>query len=380
MSDVFHIVSSSGVYGAERSILGLIKSVSEYKHRVICFNKKDGGHTAFVSELERLSIPVDVLSDKRTAIHSNAKYISNLAGKSDPLFLHGHGYKGTITAASVKKTRPHTRVLCTQHGFTRKSLKTKIYSNIETKLIKGHFVDHVICVSKQIYDYYRNVGVDNRKLQSITNAVEIPASITSTSLGQSKPIDFLYLGRLSPEKGPDLLIRALQDLSSLQTDFSIKIAGNGPLLSDLQEEVSHFSNRSSFEFLGFVSDPDSLIRRSKWLVLPSRTEGLPMAALEAMARGTPVIATSVGELPNLITNKSNGILVEPNNVSELTEVLEYALRLNDDDRMRMANSAHNTVLKDYSLERYGREIADIYDRVFEAHSNLEKTAGGKIAL
>ena len=373
MTKVIHVISSSGLYGAERSILGLIRSVKNYPHTVVCFDKPSGSHIPFVEALASAQIPVQVLPDGYGAFRENAKQIVEQAAPGNPLFLHAHGYKGTMTCGYVRKLAPQTRIICTQHGFTNKSLKTRAFTKFETRLIRSDRIDHVICASNAIRSFYLRKRVPAQKLSYVANSVEIPGNAETDSV---RDIDLLYLGRLSPEKGPDILLDALSDLNKSGTKIGLTIAGDGPLMDSLRAKTRDHGLEASVKFLGYVNDAPALLKRARWLVMPSRTEGLPMSALEAMSHRTPIIATRVGELPNVIEQDCGGLLVPPENASALSAALLAATTMSESDWQLKSLQAFETVSERFALGRYGREIAAIYDGVFaiEASSARQKEA------
>ena len=334
MTQVVHVISSSGLYGAERSILGLIKCVTTYEHQVICFDKPSGSHIPFVETLKSEDVPVTVLPDGYGALRSNAKWIAGLKPNNEPLFLHAHGYKGTMTCSYIRRVEPNSSLICTQHGFTNKSFKTRMFSRLETLLIKSGRVDHVICASNLIHSFYVSKNFPASKLTYVANAVDMP-DLSESAIGwDARDIDFLYLGRLSIEKGPDILLEAIAMAKSEGVSAKVSIAGDGPLMDALRTKASEYDLIEDVSFLGFVSDPASLLARAKWLVMPSRTEGLPMSALEAMSHQTPLIAAAVGELPVVIGDNQAGILVPSNDVSALSEALQIASQSNPENWLK----------------------------------------------
>ena len=169
MQNVIHVISSGGLYGAERSILGLIKSVNHYNHRVVCFEKSSGAQQTFVDALNDSGITVSVIPDGYADLRNNAKRIAKMGEPDTPLCLHAHGYKGTLTSSFVKATAKNTRVISTQHGFTNKSFKTRTFTKLETRLIRSKKIDHVVCVSSAIRQFYLDARVADKKLSYVSN-------------------------------------------------------------------------------------------------------------------------------------------------------------------------------------------------------------------
>lgn len=140
-----------------------------------------------------------------------------------------------------------------------------------------------------------------------------------------EPNNLLYVGRLTEEKGVDFLLRGFQQIAVSDERVRLDIVGSGPMSHRLQELSQQLDITQSVTFHGFVQSGPELWEHyddADMLVLTSSTEGLPRVIAEAMARGLPVIATSVGGIPKIITNGENGMLVEPNDIDDFVATVE----------------------------------------------------------
>lgn len=155
---------------------------------------------------------------------------------------------------------------------------------------------------------------------------------------------FLYVGRLSSEKGVHYLLQALAQLPDVQ----LKIAGTGPQEAELKDLATTL-NLSNVEFLGFQNKASlmELLRHCRATVLPCNWfENLPLSVLESLAFGRPVIASAVGGLPEILDQGRCGILVQPTNIQELVDALK---------------SLHQDLKKAYALGQNGRiRIQSVY--------------------
>jgi glycosyltransferase involved in cell wall biosynthesis len=175
-------------------------------------------------------------------------------------------------------------------------------------------------VSQALMPALEQLGVASNQIVVIPNSVDMdrfrPGDLANPD------IDVLYVGRLSPEKGP-------QDLLTACTRFSagtrVTIAGSGRMRAELERMAALAA--CQVEFTGFVSDDalPALYQRTRLVVMPSRTEAQPRVALEAMASGVPIVATRVGGLVELVDHGSTGWLVEPADVDGLAQAIAHAL-------------------------------------------------------
>ena len=136
-----------------------------------------------------------------------------------------------------------------------------------------------------------------------------------------------YVGRLHEEKGVLNLARAIPKVLAKRHDVKFVIVGEGQLEGELRSYVTTHALSQNVTFAGWIPHDElrEYLVKSKLLVLPSYTEGLPHAMLEAMACGTPVLATPVGAVPEVIHDKKTGFLVPDNSPDQLAESILSAL-------------------------------------------------------
>ncbi|HEX6891393.1 MAG TPA: glycosyltransferase [Chryseolinea sp.] len=163
---------------------------------------------------------------------------------------------------------------------------------------------------------------------------------------------FLYVGRLSEEKGIRVLLNAFR-----KTDLKLIIIGDGPLQSEVESVVNE---RRNILYLGF--QPKSAImdhlKRTKSLIVPSTWyEGFPLTILEALATGTPVIGSRLGGIAEIVTDKINGILFEAGDENSLIHALN---ELNSHDFKVLSTNARTCYLENYTPERNYKMLMDIY--------------------
>jgi glycosyltransferase involved in cell wall biosynthesis len=202
-----------------------------------------------------------------------------------------------------------------------------------------------------------------RRLVVIPSGVEFPARVTSQGhhdarvhLGVDGPI-VLYVGRLDAEKGVDLLIDAWHLLQS--PDATLLLVGDGPERQKLEQLATSGVNRTPIRFEGPSTDVHRYYAAADVFVLPSRSEGLSNALLEAMASGLPVVATDVGGNRQVIDTPLIGKLVAPSDPRSLRDAIAQLLA-NPAMRRAMGQSARAHVQAAYSIEG----MLDCYERLY----------------
>jgi glycosyltransferase involved in cell wall biosynthesis len=172
----------------------------------------------------------------------------------------------------------------------------------------------------------------------------------------------LFVGRIAPGKGLPDLLQALGVVAAQCPNVVLSIVGDGPLRKQAARQVARYGLGERVEFLGYVRSREALctLYQEAWaLVLPSYHESLPTVLLEAMASGTPVIATRVGSVPDIIVHGENGLLVSPGAPGELAEAI---CRLLGDVALghRLGAEARRTVVQRFSWQIVGDRYLERY--------------------
>jgi glycosyltransferase involved in cell wall biosynthesis len=172
------------------------------------------------------------------------------------------------------------------------------------------------------------------------------------------------VGRLGPEKGQLLLVRAAAILRDRGIAAEIVLVGDGPSRRDIEEEAARLGVRDRIRLEGWQgsSQVRRSIEESRALVLPSLAEGIPVVLMEALALRRPVISTYVGGIPELVRPGENGWLVPAGSVEELARALAEALRAPPEELDRMGSRGRALVLERHDLSREVRKLAEILDR------------------
>lgn len=165
-----------------------------------------------------------------------------------------------------------------------------------------------------------------------------------------------YIGRLHPVKGLKYLIEAVGDI---EEKIKVLIVGDGPQMKELKEQVRIKGLEDRVIFLGFRKDVPKVLVSTDIFVLPSLSEGLPRALLEAMAAGKACIVTDIG-LP--VKNKKNAIVVPPKNTKELKRAIELLIK-DDELRKRLGKNAKKFIDKNCSIENEVEEHLKIFKKL-----------------
>jgi len=249
------------------------------------------------------------------------------------------------------------------HGINYNFLKKH---HISRFLLK-HLANIYISISKQMTKELTALGISKSKIIYVPNSIN-----TNFFKPGSRKVEnlILYVGRISELKGLHILIKALEHLEE-----NVQLVIIGPpdwntnyyknLLKLIEKENSRGKNE--IKCLGAMEQNEILkwYQKASLLVLPSFAEGFPVTILEALSCETPVIATPVGGIPEIIQNYKTGILVPTGNSAVLAKAIDYLLK-NRDVRLKMACEGRKLVERRYSLENACKTLISIYKQLIEA--------------
>jgi glycosyltransferase involved in cell wall biosynthesis len=258
------------------------------------------------------------------------------------------------------------RLVTTVHGWVKQTRRTPLYYKVDELCLPRY--ETVICVSQDLYERCLGCGVPRQRCLLIENAIDTHDYSRQLGTQQAKqrlglrPGSCLIgaVGRLSDEKGFDVLIRATDQLLKMGAPVELVIIGEGDAKDRLQALITSLGRQDQIRLLGYRADTKDLYSAMDIFALSSLREGLPNSLLEAMAMEVPVVATRVAGIPHLIRDEQNGLLVEASSVEELTKALAR-LASEPDLRIRLQQAARRTIETQYSFAARMEKIRALYD-------------------
>jgi glycosyltransferase involved in cell wall biosynthesis/peptidoglycan/xylan/chitin deacetylase (PgdA/CDA1 family) len=274
----------------------------------------------------------------------------------DPL-LYG-GLAGLLAGVPVRVHTQHN-VMLKDYGATER-FKFRLGARACTKIVS---------VSEEVDRRVAALRVPARKRAVILNGVDADAFASAAwpaveALAGRPSLVIGTVARLAPEKGLLRLIEAFARLRSARADVRLLIAGEGPERPSLEALTRRLALDESVTFLGFQEHVAGVLARLDVFALSSLTEGIPLALLEAMGRGLPVVATRVGGVPEVVVEEESGLLVPADDSAALAAALG---RLAGDPelRVRLGAAAATRVRQHFSLEATARAYERLYDETAE---------------
>ena len=221
--------------------------------------------------------------------------------------------------------------------------------------------DCFVAINSRIIAELQAAGVPPERIVVIPNGVEVDGRVPKQSYSLGGSVRLVFVGRLHPQKGLDLLLPAFKQVVTRRPDidWQLWVVGDGSLRSELERLAAQLELGSAVKFWGQVADVPAYLARADIFVLPSRAEGMSNALLEAMAHGLPCIATGISGNVDLVGHGEDGLLVPPDSQADLVEAI---LRLVDDNslRERLGRRARQKVVAHYSINSVAERYIDLY--------------------
>jgi len=288
-------------------------------------------------------------------------YFARHRHKFDLIHVH-HADYATFAAALAGRLLGKP-VVCQLHGtgdvgdiavLKRSPVSSLMHWSLQT-------VDRLVVISNAMLAEVLEAGFPKSQVLKIPDGVDVQAFRPAPNKQNSQGKQIVYVGRLSFEKGPDVLIDAFRLLVEQHNKAAhLTFVGDGKLRRPLESQVNDCDLEHLVTFVGTVTDVKPRLHAACVYVLPSRSEGLSVALLEAMACGLPVVATRSGGPSDVVEDGINGLLVAPEDPEALARAVNKIL---DDPHLarRLGREARKTVEKKYSLQ----SVTDRYVKLYE---------------
>jgi glycosyltransferase involved in cell wall biosynthesis len=369
---VLHIIDSGGVYGAETVLLSLAEE--QRKHGLVpvlgSIGRSGQREKPIEAQARRRNIPIVRFSAFGGPDLGAALAIVRYAKRESIDLIHTHGYKGNILLSFVPRRMRTIPILRTLHGWTntKRFSKGALYQMLDVLSLRR--TEAIVAVSRGMLEDRRLRGLANRPIAVIENGIEAPVW-KQDQLDISDDIAAFFhdgrfvvgsIGRLSPEKGYRHLIAALGLLIQAGMDVKLLVIGEGPERRALENLAGGLGIRERVLLPGYREDAKQYIPRFGAYALSSMTEGLPVTLLESMHAKTPIVATAVGGVPELLRHGAAGLLVPPADPRRLAGAVR---RLIEDTALReeLSGNAWDIARSGYSAEAMARSYRDAYEAV-----------------
>ena len=380
---VLHVARDAGyggLGGAEILVVEFVRRLSpERFDRYLCTTRMPEPERLALSiaeadELEQVGVHVLNLGRRSSASIMPWRRLWQLLVRERIDIVHAHMLRANVPAALLARLAGVPVVISHEHGSTLYDHSVRRALNVH---IVGRLSDVVLAVSEWDRANLIEGGMPADRVRVLANGI-LPLPSGSADVRAELAPDSVPLvgavGRLDPVKGYDDLIGAVRVLKDRGTAVRCVIAGVGPDETRLRGLIDELALEDDVRLLGLRDDVASLLRAFDVAVMSSHSEGSPLAIIEYMAAGLPIVATRAGGVSELISDGEHGLLVEPHDPVALADGLE---RILSDLALgaRLGASAQARQVAEHDLDRTIGRLEDLYLALYERAQRNGHTRG-----
>ena len=376
---IAHVTSASGLGGVGQIILDTARSHRDNKgaeHVLATFPTKELDKP-FLHEVEKAGfIPYRFQNNTPHYVAATLEYVRFLKQHQIQI-LCAHGHKPRILGWPAARYL-RIPIIGVSHGWIGISRAYRFYERIDKWMHQR--MDHNVCVSQAQADEVIRYGTPASRVTVIHNSLRMERFHQPSDVSYRHRLETMFpnkprliigaAGRLSPEKGFDILVSAADKLLKAGLNIGVIIFGECMLegtLNTLQRQIDDCGISQSVVLAGFTDELDKFMWHFDLFVQPSRMESFGLTILEAMAAKTAVAATRVGGIGELVVDASvneggTGLMVPPNNPEALAEAMQKVLS-NDDLRRTMGENGRRRAEQHFAAESQAEKYWELFERV-----------------
>jgi glycosyltransferase involved in cell wall biosynthesis len=373
--NVLHLRDTHEIGGPGKTILETHRAINHERfqlHLGVFLTRGESGESPFTVEARRLGMPVHFVRGFNQYDPCLIGEVINLVKAFQIDIVHAHEVKSDVIAYLAAQFHA-IPIVTTLHGWIGNGFKQRVFTALDKRIVRGF--NRVIAVSRKIECELSAAGVPSDRLRLLHNAIVIErycrtgrSGVLIEMIGRSvlHPV-IASIGRLSPEKGHADLIDAIGIVRGRGHNVSLVLIGDGPERPKLLKKIQTLNLESSVHLPGYIDQPERMLEDIDLMVLPSHTEGLPNAALEALLMEVPVLATKVGGTPEIITDGETGRLVPAHSPEGLAAgILDFLAA--PESWKRMASRGRNMVKANFDFQMRTRKLETIYAEMMTGRS------------
>jgi glycosyltransferase involved in cell wall biosynthesis len=370
-----HCLKTTGIAGAETHLLALLPALREQgvESAVVLLEDPRKPQSELRARLERVRIPVQTLPIRgHLDPFLPSRLIEVLRRESFDL-LHAHLPHGEVYGELALRAFPQRPLVISRHNDDRFRRWLPARWAFAPSIRRA---GRIIAISQAVRRFLLEVeGAPAEKVAVIPYGLDAEAFARSAHPGAFRgQIDprpaplVVFVGRLTRQKGVDVLLRAFADVERNHPTARLILAGDGPDRPALMALAQRLGLRRAM-FLGWRSDAADILADADLAVMPSRWEGFGLVALEAMALAKPVVASRVSALPEIVAPEKTGLLVPPGDAGGLAAAID-ALLADPARAEAMGRAGQARVRSEFPVGRMAGRTADVYRQLVPEGSRM----------
>lgn len=376
--NILHLRDTDRICGPGKTILETVARIDKSRFNALIgvLTRDADRENAYIEAAVARKIPVQAISAAHQFDLRIIFRIAQIVRERKIHIISSHEYKSDIIAFLVSKLVP-VAIITTAHGWIRNSRKSRVYIGIQKRLFPRF--DKVIAVSPKIEREVLAAGVRRENVELIFNAIvaenyrpedQVRGTFRARYAIPENAVLIGNVGRLSPEKGQGDFLDAAAVVIREVPDAHFALIGDGPTRELLQAKAKVLGLERQVTFTGHLTDVRPAFRDMDLFALTSHTEGFPNVILESLCMGTPVVATDVGGVAEIVEDGVTGRLVAPHDVSGIALAIVRMLK-NRSDALAMMERGRRLVFERYHFDRRVERIQTLYTEVFNGRYGIQ---------
>jgi glycosyltransferase involved in cell wall biosynthesis len=358
---IMHLLAPAEVGGLETVVATLAAGQARGGMSVMVATLVDdhGRHEVWRAGLVEKGVEVFPLLVRGRRYLSERRAVAELLKDWRPDVVHTHGYRPDVLDAPIARRRGIPTVT-TVHGFTGNGVKNRFYEWLQRRAFRRF--EAVAAVSGRLAEELRAAGVPASRIHLVRNAWAPSSAFLEREGARAElgldagPLVVGWIGRLTPEKDPELMLRAFSLLG--EPSAILVMMGDGWMREELSALAGDLGIGDRVRWTGIVPDASRVVKAFDLLALTSRTEGIPMVLLEGMAAGVPIVARAVGGVPEMLCAQE-AVLVRTGDDGAMAKAMRSVIASPGEATAR-AERARLRLRRDFSVGPWVERYLQIY--------------------
>ncbi|MGE0192657.1 MAG: glycosyltransferase [Planctomycetota bacterium] len=367
---VVHVRNSDRLSGPERLLLDQARQRDVGVDASLAVFVRPGTSSPLLEAAEAAGLATHRIEQRSSYDHRITARLVAVLEEARADVVVTHDYKANVVGAKAarKLGLPWVAVV---HGYTGEDAKVRAFEAWDRRALRK--ADAVVVVSDALAERLAARGVPRERIHRVDNGIDAVQVADAADRGRAAARAALgasghqrlivALGRTSPEKGQDVLLEAFARVAPEAPDLRLALVGDGADRERLTARAAALGLADRVALPGWRSDGPACLAAAEVAVLPSRTEGLPIALLEALAVGVPVVVTDVGAMAEVVEHGRAGLVVPPDDAAALARALTRVLADPAGAKERAAYGRQR-VTEHYGTRAQAKRLAAIYRSCF----------------